>query len=384
MERIDRIIFGYTRLDFDPKDLPRVTNLTLKLGICASLGSDGKCVLLTRDVSKLLSGGADKLLKGRSEPMGLPGFIRRNRYRVGTALGLFAVLFMYFFLGTRVWDVRIVGSVSLPEHEIRRALEDAGLYVGAGWTDTDKSEIQNRVLEELDEVGWISINRVGGVAYVELLPAVGGTDEDKPLAYANIVASSDCVITSITVKQGKAVVAVGDTVRKGDLLISGIVEGEQGVSLCRAEGVVEGECAVEISVTAPRTVSISLPAEPRLDSLSIEIFGFSLNILKNRGNYTDGCDIIEQKDTPVVDGRLRFPVSVVKTYVCGSTEKEITYTDEQMIRLASRRLNELMLLRFAQADVLRLKSEGGFADGEYRMSCYAVICTDVAEIREIN
>ncbi|MBQ8372164.1 MAG: sporulation protein YqfD [Clostridia bacterium] len=384
MERLDRMIFGYTRLEFDPKDLPRVTNLTLKLGICATFRSDGGCVLLTKDAKRLLASGAEGLVKGRSEPMGFPGFVRRNRYRVGTLLGILAVLFMYFFLGTRVWDVRIVGSVDLPEHEIRRTLEEAGLYVGVGWSDTDKSEIQNKVLESLDEVGWISINRVGGVAYVELLPAVGDMDEEPPSAYANIVATSDCVITSITVKQGKAVVSVGDTVRKGDLLISGIVEGEKGVTLCRAEGVVEGECAVELSVTVPRAVSVSVSEEPRLDSLGIEIFGFSLNILKNRGNCTDGCDIIEQRDTPVVDGRLRFPVSVVRTYVSGKRESTVEYTDAEMIRLASRRLNELMLLRFADADLLRLKSSGGFVDGVYRMSCYAVVCTDVAEVREIN
>lgn len=382
MARLEHFIFGYHRVRIADGAVTELVGLFLRLDICATIGADGSCELSMRYLSRLratLGQRFSSVVCECSEPRGICGFFRCNRWRIGTLLGLLTVIIAYLLLGSLVWDVRIDGIYGSDAYEVRAALSDCGMHVGSNWRKLDISEIRNDILGQCDCVGWISINRVGGVAYVEVIPDTDGKSPPatEP-AYTDIVAAEDCVITDISVTCGTAMVAVGDTVRRGDVLISCLVRGDDGeMELCRAEGRVEGECAVELSVRVPRMETATESRLLGLDSFSIEIFGFSLNILKNRGNHTDECDIIEQRQTITTSGGVRLPLCLVRSYVRCTEQVERELTDERMVEIAARRLHELMVVRLADADLVRLRTGGSFENDEYIMRCYAVVCKSV-------
>ena len=151
------------------------------------------------------------------------------------------VLLLRLLTAGRVWDIRIEreeGDSDFSSALILEELEEAGLAVGDRWSRIDRDGVETALLSSSSHIGWVSITRTGAVAHVKVREKTKFRGE--PVAeedgYANIVAAFDCVIEEITVVRGFAVVSVGDTVRAGDLLISGILPEEAGGGFCRAEG----------------------------------------------------------------------------------------------------------------------------------------------------
>ena len=79
---------------------------------------------------------------------------------------------------------------------------------------------------ERNDISWIGIEFKGTNAIVKIVEATKKPDIIDEKYFCNIVASKDAVITRIVVQNGTAQVKVGDTVKKGDILIAGWMQGE--------------------------------------------------------------------------------------------------------------------------------------------------------------
>ena len=123
-------------------------------------------------------------------------------------------------------------------------------------------------------VAWLNINRRGTVAYVTVLEKEVHGQEVKE-GYSNVVAACDAVIEEISVVRGVACVKVGDSVKKGDLLISGVLPEEQGGGFCYAEGEIFGRVSESISVSVDEYKIKKTEKNSEIAHLDIKIFGFS-------------------------------------------------------------------------------------------------------------
>ena len=77
----------------------------------------------------------------------------------------------------------------------------------------------------------------------------------------------------------------------------------------------------------------------------------------------------------------RLPISITKTY---AYEYEITKTqmsDSEMVDLASDKLRDALLGFLQDKEPKRMITSGEFEDDGYRMTCDAVVCSDVAKIQ---
>ena len=231
-------------------------------------------------------------------------------------------------------------------------------------------------MSEYTNVSWININRRGTVAYISL----GMKDTEKeennirPSAYANIVASRDCVIDEITVQRGTALVKPGDAVKKGDIIIRGMdVDG----NLCLADGRVMGRITETVSVEVDKNHSQIIYGEEKMQAQTWKIFGFSINILNFYGNSTTECDIIERKEVCSLFNRFKLPLEVITTYSKKRVVQESTLTAEQMVRLASHRLSELVAFYLENADLVNASTGGEFTENGYRMTSTITLSTGI-------
>ena len=253
MARLDEFIFGYYKGRVSADDSCKLANLMLKHGICSSIDPTGKFSLSQKDLSRFLSGSRGKIRYDIGSPRGIYGFIRQNRQRYGLFISLILTLILAVISSGLVWDVRISGNERLPDYVIENALSNVGFGVGTSWRSIDKNVIESELLIEREDIAWISVNRRGTVAYVEVIESenVGNREDAGPL-YSNIVADRDGVVEEITVQSGVANVKIGDVVKKGDVLISGVVENESGTAFCRAQGYVRAESVCDVVAFAER------------------------------------------------------------------------------------------------------------------------------------
>ena len=386
MARIDFWLFGYCRLKISPEDLSALGSILLRAGIPSVVNSDGDVIVRERDYPKIKDLISGRIEFTSSEPLGLYGGWLRAPCKVGIIITLLISIALCLFLSTLVWDIRVEGNLDLTDGEVILALSECGLEVGDFWGAVNRSKVETALLSLNPKVAWVNINRHGTVAYVRLIERTGKPQpiEQGNNSYSNIVATADCVIEEITVRRGIALVKPGDTVRKGDILVLGRLPDEFGGAFCAADASVIGRINERISLSLCRSEEKNSYIGRQIYSVTIKIFKFSLNIFKLYGNLTNECDIIENEIAYSLFNICKLPVSIKTVYLMKSESLTVNYTDDELVNIASKRLNSLTASRLESADLLRIKTDGEFTDEGYIISSDIVYLSEVGESAKLN
>ena len=379
MVRVDLFVYGYRRIKVSPDMLSDATSLLLRASVISVISSDSSLIVRERDMDKLRSAFHGKIEYEESDLLGLPGAYKRVEHKHAIISAAILSLLIAVFLSSVVWDIRIDGNVDVPDEAVELALSECGFDIGDLWLLKDRSRIENEVLIRYPSIAWININRRGTVAYVTVSETSSDGNESAHIdqGYANIVADVDCVIEEITVTRGVAVVKKGDSVRRGDILIAGIVSSESDGILCHAEGTVIGRVSDTVSVEVAREHVERIKGERELISLQIKIFNFSLNIFKRYRNLSSGCDIIEDVKVFSLFGKHNLPISLISEYAVDYEISDALYDDSALVSLASSRLSAQTASRLLLSDLIRMRTYGEYTDRGYRMSADLVFLTDV-------
>ena len=186
---------------------------------------------------------------GKAE--GALAYLSNYKARLGLIIGVFMVILSVYCSSLFIWRIDIVGNETLSKEEILSVLEDSECYVGAFIPKINYDSLHNKVILNSPSISWISVNIKGNVATV----IIRESEKEKPQdssEYANIVSKYDAQIVLVKLFEGEKKVFVGDTVKKGDLLISGIMDSQSlGTRYVEAKGSVMGYVNKSISVKIP-------------------------------------------------------------------------------------------------------------------------------------
>jgi similar to stage IV sporulation protein len=154
---------------------------------------------------------------------GAPFFVFRYRKRTAlfTGLGLF---FMVLWISSLfLWSVEVVADEGINEATVLESLATYGIKSGTPLSSIRSEEVKNNMMVEFSDIAFIGINIKGTKAVVEVkkrdpVPAI--LPKDQP---CNIVAAKTGQIIHIETKTGMAQAQVGQGVKQGQLLVSGIL-----------------------------------------------------------------------------------------------------------------------------------------------------------------
>lgn len=163
-----------------------------------------------------------------TEKGGAPELLRRYRKRTGLFAGAALVLAAMLILGCFIWQVEIEGLRTIPEGEVRAALEELGVRRGALRRDIDAREVERMLMLRLDKAAWVAVNLRGSSAKVEILERVVPPERIDDHVPHNVVAAKPGFITYLEVYSGQPTVKAGDSVDTGEMLVSGIMEDKKG------------------------------------------------------------------------------------------------------------------------------------------------------------
>ena len=385
MVGLDALVFGYRHAKVSPEDTGRLINVLLRLGIAAEVSHDGRFILKERDVKSFRAYASGRLRYEMGEIMGLPGVLGQFMAHRGAVSALIITLLMHILLSLVVWDIRVEGNERLSDEDVVSALEDNGFSVGALWGKFDKNLVETSVLLSNPDISWISVNRRGTVAYVRISESENlGRAEENPPEYSNIIADRDAVIEDITVESGVAAVKKGDVVRKGDVLISGIVETESGTRLCRAKGSVIGQSVTDLTAEiGEKGMEREITGE-KIYQIRLKIFKFSINIFKNYRICLNEYDIIEDEIEYSFLDRCKLPFSFEVTRRREYTDEEVCYTESEMTEMARALMDDMIREAMDGCEVAKLRSDGVFRDGVYVLTTKIIYFTDIAYEREFE
>lgn len=367
------ILLGYRIITVEDDYLCEAIRILFKLGIPFYVKKE--MLFLPRAVYKDAASKLDgSMIKKSSSYLGIRGFFERLLAKGGVVAALFVLSALTFFASNTIFDIRVAGCENIGCDSVLSELSDNGLSIGDSWIFIDTEGVENDLLSHSENIAWININRRGSVAYVEIREKEK-TDEPSN-GTSNIVAKYDCVIEEITVLSGYARVKAGDTVKKGDVLISG-VPGDDGGEFVAAEGRVLGRVNERIYVYEDRVLIKRTEKHGGFAGFYVKIFKKQINIFKIYGNSTDEYAIIENEYEHKLFGK-RIPISLISLHKTDRYSEKISLTDEELIFAVREKTAEEILSLTAGSDILSLRSDGRFTDNGY------ILYTDVVFLSEVG
>lgn len=234
---------GYLLIEVRGIFIERFINLAIKNNIylwgiskksknCAHMKISIKGFFRIRDAARK-TGVKVKILKR----YGFTMFLHRHRKRKGFYIGFLIFVLIIAFLSSFIWTVEIEGNENISEEAIRQSLKECGIYPGALRFGHKIHEIQDIMMEKNTQLSWFWVDIKGTKAKVSIKERTSAPkvfDEKTPY---NIVAKCDGVIENTKVTNGNQVINVGDVVKKGDLLVSGVYDLKYGgIRFLHSEG----------------------------------------------------------------------------------------------------------------------------------------------------
>jgi len=337
-------LFGYRTLGTDAAHAADLMNLCLEQNVtytAFSCAEDGgirfTCTL--RVAAKLSRRAAELGIPLESlKHGGLPVELWRRRQRGGLLLGGVCAVILIVLSGRYVWDVRVTGNERMTAAEIRQELEECGFGVGSYLPDFKAGELENLVLLKSDRLAWISVHMEGTVAMVQVVERVPDPEQTSK-APANLIASADGQIESIELYRGNCVVKIGQPVRAGELLVSGLYDSQTiGYRYTRAAGRILARTEHSFHIEIPLSYTEKRYTTTEKGEIWLNFFQKSMKIFKSTGNGTGACDIIETVNSFSGLGLKNLPVSITAQTCRYYEEVPAFRTPEQALDLAYARL----------------------------------------------
>ncbi len=241
---------------------------------------------------------------------GLPFFVFKKRNRVGLLIG--AVFFAVFMciMSLFIWNVETIGSEKISSEEILFAAKELGLKEGSFRPKTDVHALSDGLITKFGgRLLWAAVNVNGSRAVIEVRDYIEKPESKTYSDPCNIVADFDGLLLSLEVFNGTKANSEGNGVKKGDLLISGIVENRDfSSSFHEARGKITALHKSEISLLVPSKSSFKkYTHEKNVFFLRFFWFKIPLGIFKKDENFEE----FESEKKLTLNG-MTLPFSVIK------------------------------------------------------------------------
>ncbi len=318
------------------------------------------------------------------EPHGLPVAVSFLLRRPAIPLGV--LLFAgWMFISTRIiWDVRIEGTQKTDPAEIIALLGELGCGIGDWYPAIDFNDLHAKYAAAQQDIAWLSVYMNGTVAEVQ----VRELWKDERLfppenTYANVLADADGIVEVVNVREGQACVKPGDLVRKGQVLISGVIEQKDGSIRCEyAAGEVICRTAQPISAEIRTNRETKAYTGRETAKKRIKFFKKTINLFINGGTLYTNYDKIYTMEQLCPLGLCELPVwCETTTYREYETvTQDISAADAAEEAVTS--LTEQIRTATQNAELLSKQIDAGFTDGVYRIRCLLYLRRDIGRTEE--
>ncbi|MBQ3228198.1 MAG: sporulation protein YqfD [Clostridia bacterium] len=384
----DSFLFGKARLECADSYLIPMLNVLLSMGESYSniVSADG---VASVDIAYISARRAVALCRASGIEAkavllsGLPYYFGRLLSRPGLIAGMALGLLILILGNSVLWDIRVVENEAIETAEVKNILAEYGVKPGAWLSRIDVGDIQTRIERDSEEIAWMSINVIGTVAYVEVIPEIDEPPEDGGEGDgANLVAERDGVIVGFELIAGEPTVEIGRTVRKGELIASGLYDSERlGFRATHAKGSVFARTEYLFEAEIPYEYTVREAQSSEISEISIIFFSFRQKFFKKGGFSGTKYDKIYSDIYIYSSGDATIPIGLSVTRVPIFAERAATRTPAEAVDIAYFEINHKILASIPEAEILSKSFSGGEnADGTaYRLECRVECIDDIAE-----
>lgn len=293
-----------------------------------------------------MHGGRVQIIKRK----GLPFLTAPLKNRWGIFAGALFFVFFISFMGGFIWNITVTGTDRLVDSQVADYLAENGVAIGKRWADIDKENLEFSVLSDFKGVSWISINKFGSTAAIEINETVAAPDIINNDEITNVVADRDGIIIHITALSGMPAVKSGEAVTKGDLLISGAYadETDEFNHFTHAHGTALAKSEQNITLNISRQQNNKVYTSKK-EYKSIYFFGaeIPLYLAKSKGD----SDTVTEKAYFLLNSN-KLPIAIVSRTENYYEINSKFLSDEELEALAKSELEKRKSTQFKDCEII--------------------------------
>ena len=323
------------------------------------------------------------------EKSGMPEIISRYKTRWGCILGCALLICTVYASSLFVWKINVIGNVTLSDAQILEGLSELDFKVGTFIPNINVKLLSNEYLLNDRSLSWMSINIIGNCVDVRVKESSASFDSDdryNPNGLPSvIVASYDGYIERIELGGGVIIKGSGSSVRKGETIISGLMEKEDGsFRLVRSEAKVIAKTSHSFSVSIPfeQTLETLIP----LEKPSYRFIFFSNHLRLPFFQVPKDADpSLTQTRTeffPLPDGNY-LPIGLITEQYYQSSTEHITIDEERAQSLARKEISDIIENKYSHCEVLAITGNPKISDTHYTVEITLVCLEDIGQERII-
>ena len=293
---------------------------------------------------------------------GSPVFFRKYKKRKGFAVTVLVIAFFIYLNSLFIWhiELQIDGlneneysenkkdnneEIVVLEEKIMSTLEENEIRRGKTKSEIEnrKEEIINKLGLEFDNINWIGMEIKGTnlIMRIELGIENEKNEEDElGLVGNNIYANKSGKISKITVLSGTARKVVGDEIKKGDLLVEGVIEGKYtGIRNVEAKAEIFIENVIKYEIERDLKIEEKEKTGNIENKVEIYINNFKINFHKRLLNF-ENYDTIRENRIVKLFSNYYLPIEIVLLKNEEWKLVERTYKPEELTEILFSEINE--------------------------------------------
>lgn len=261
---------------------------------------------------------------------GLPFVV--NKYRRRKAFFVGAVLFfvLLYILTSFIWSVEITGNEKLQTSELEASLAQNGIGTGVLKYSIDTDRAVSNMMIGIEELSWISIVVRGTKVKVDVRERIEMPTIVPRHIPCDIVAVKDGIIKRIVATEGFEAVGEGDTVQRGQVLISGSIplkDEKKEHRLVHAMGTVTARTWYEEEAPVILSQTQRIRTGKVINDHSLILFSWELDILQRKNKFAD-YTVIESRKKLSLGENMVFPIEWVSVKYIEEKLIEATINEE--------------------------------------------------------
>ncbi|MCX7883891.1 MAG: sporulation protein YqfD [Caloramator sp.] len=256
--------------------------------------------------------------------------LRRKVFVLG--IGLFLIIIIYML--NIIWQIEISGNKTVDSKIIYESAKNAGLKEGNLKYKLNLRDIEDSILRDIKEISVVTIRLEGIKAKIEVVerkmpPSI--LDLNEPM---NIIAAKDGIVLKVSTYMGKSIIKEGDYVKKGQILISGILTDNQNIPVRLVHAM--GDVIAKTWYESVKEVDLNYKYENRTGRVAKKVY-YSLN---DKKIYLKNDNIEFQKYDKIIDkkllkiGTLKIPIEMITEYYYEKVYKYKTINYDEAYKIA--------------------------------------------------
>lgn len=159
------------------------------------------------------------------ERYGVPFFFFKYRKRKMFFGGIFLCVLIIFMLSRYIWNIDVKGNQMITDEVVIEYLETTGVFHGMKRSNVDCEKIDTGIRKNFNEIIWVSASLEGCNIFIQVKENTDTFQVNQAGKNpADLIATAEGTILEIVTRSGVPCVKEGDTVKTGDLLVSGTIE----------------------------------------------------------------------------------------------------------------------------------------------------------------